>query len=117
MKWILTISLVLMLAGCAGQEFTGGFVSGVAAMKVMAEDAQNDFIEAVNNLEAETARLNTEIEAVGNIDPSAFVKPETIAAIDKLKEQKDSPTLWIALASMLLGGSGVNLYKNRKTGE
>jgi len=115
MRILIVVTLLTLFAtGCA-EEFVGGFAAGAAGMKVMADDAQEKFIEAVNELNAETERLNAEIGVVKDIDIEAFVKPETIAAIDSLKEKGKDPILWIALASLLMGGTGVNLYKNRKT--
>jgi len=110
---VISLLLCLLVAGC-GEEFAAGVGTGMAAMAKMSEDAQIRFIETVNALDAETARLNAEIGAVKDIDVSAFVKPEAVAAIDSLKEKANDPTLWIALASILLGGTGVNLYKNSK---
>ena len=114
MKYLITILACLMLAGC-GEEFAAGVGTGMVAMTKMSEDAQTRFIETVNALDAETARLNAEIGAVQNIDVEAFIKPETRAAIDLLKERRNDPLTWVALASVLgnafFGGQS---FANRK---
>ena len=70
----------------------------------------------MNELNETTAELNAQKEAIESIDVEDFIKPETIEAVKSLKGMEKDPTLWIALASLLLGGSGVNIYKNRKNG-
>jgi len=115
MKWIVSLTLAVLAAGC-GEPFAGGFAAGAASYKAVADDAQSDFIEAVKALNSETGRLNDEIEVVKAINIKDFVKPEAITAIESLKGKEKDPTLWIALASMLLGGTGVNIFKNRKAG-
>jgi len=115
MKWIMIVLPCFLFIGGCGEEFAAGFGTGAVSMAKMSNDAQDKFIKAVNELNAETVRLNAEIGAVKDIDIKTFVKPETIAAIESLKAQEKDPTLWIALASILLGGTGVNIFKNRKT--
>jgi len=114
MKYLITILACLMLAGC-GEEFAAGVGTGMVAMTQMSEDAQTRFIETVNALDAETARLNAEIRAVKDIDVDSFIKPETRAAIDSLKERGNDPITWVALASVLgnafFGGQS---FANRK---
>jgi hypothetical protein len=117
MKYLITILVCLMLAmvaGC-GEEFAAGVGTGMAAMSKMSEDAQTRFIETVNALDAETARLNSQIDAVQDIDIETFVNPETADAIKSLKDRKNNPVTWVALASVL--GSaffGGQSYANRK---
>ncbi len=103
MKMLMVILVVLMLGlvGCGEAEVAGGFIAGAASMAKMGEDSQIRFIEAVNALDAETARLNAEIDAVSEIDPAAFVKPETVAAIESLRSRKNDPMTWAALAGVL----------------
>ena len=114
MKYLIPILACLMLAGC-GEEFAAGVGTGMVAMTKMSENVQTRFIETVNALDAETARLKTEIGAVQNIDVGAFVKPETIAAIDSLKERGSDPITWVALASVLGGAFfGGQSFANRK---
>ena len=117
MKTKLIVAAVLMsvclISGC-GEPFAAGFGTGAIAVKTMSDDAQERFIIAVNNLNRETEKLNNEIGAVKDIDIEAFIKPETIAAFESLKDRKNDPTLWIALVSLLLGGTGVNIFKNQK---
>ena len=114
---ILTICLVgvLALAGCGEGEFAGGFVTGLAAMEKMAEDAQDKFIVAVNELNAETAEINAKIEAVEAIEVKDFIKPETIAAIESAKSRTKDPVVWVALVSILanafLGGKATERKK------
>lgn len=119
MKWLIIIMIlaVLTLTGCQG--FAGGFASGAATMKVLADDAQDKFIEAVNTLNAETAKLNAEISAVENINFKDFIKPETLAAIENLKGREKDPIFWLTLASVLGGGFfGGKVHEKRKaTGE
>lgn len=103
MKTLIIIAMLSLCAGC-GEPFAVGFGTGAAAMQAMADESQNDFIEAVNALNAETNRLNTEIGAVKEIDVEAFIKPETITAIKSLKGIEKKPTTWLALASILANG-------------
>ncbi len=98
-KLLLMIVLALSVAGC-GEEFAAGLGTGVVTIKAMSDDAQERFLATVNEVNAETARLNAEIGAVKEIDINAFVKPETIAAFESLKGNKD-PMTWVALASVL----------------
>lgn len=116
MKRIMLILALLLVAGVAGcgEEFAVGFGTGAATAKALADDAQERAIEAVNELNAETNKLNANIDAVKSIDVTDFVKPETVEAIKSLQGREKEITLWIALASLLLGGSGVNIYKNQK---
>ena len=97
MKYLLTCVLCLLVAGC-GEEFAAGFGTGAATMGVMAEDAQAKFIAAVNELNAETERINT---ATDDISGSILVKPETLEAIKDLKGRGKDPVTWMALFSML----------------
>ena len=115
MKYLLlTIVLCLLVAGC-GSEFAGGFASGAAAMKVMGDKAQDDFIIAVNELNTETARLNKQKGAVMAIDPAVFIKPETKTAIGTLEKRAKDPVTWIALASMIATGFfGGKVHDRRK---
>ena len=105
------VLLGCLLAGCA--EYAGGVATGAAAMKKVLDDSQDRFVTAVNELNVETERLNDKIETVKNIEVTDFIKPETIKAIESLKGREKDPALWIGLASLLLGGTGVNLWKNK----
>lgn len=100
-KWLLTIltSVVLSLcvAGC-GEPFAGGFVAGVASYEDLAGKAQDDFVEAVNALNAETTKINNNVD---NIEGSILVKPETLEAVKGLKGREKDPVTWVALASIL----------------
>jgi len=91
---------LLAIAGC-GEEFATGFGSGTVATKVLVDDAQDKFIEAVAGLMAETENLNTQIDAVKDIEVKDFVKPETIEAVENLKSREKDPVTYIALASIL----------------
>jgi len=116
MKWIMIglIASMFFVAGC-GEEFAAGFGTGAIAMKKMSDDAQDKFIVAVNDLNAETERLNSEIGAVKDIDIEAFVKPETVELIESLKGREKDPMTWIALVS-ILGGAffGGKVHEKRK---
>jgi hypothetical protein len=113
-KYLLTLcllcGLVLGLAGC--EEWAAGSAAGMA----LATDAQNRFIETVNELNEETARLNGQIEAVNTISPDGIIKPEVIAAYESLKGREKDPVTWIALASVLgnmfVGGSAFEKRRN-----
>jgi len=96
-----------MIAGCS--DFVTGAATGALAAQKLAEDAQTDFIEAVIAVNAETRELNAGLEEL--------VKPETKQALESIKDKAKEPVWWIALASLLAGGSGVNLWKNKKAGE
>ena len=114
MFWLCIFCLALMLmatlVGCGEAEFAGGFASGVAAMTKISEDAQNKFVGAVNALEADTAKMN-EMRA-GLVLP--VIKPEIIAAIEKVKGFKDNPWAWGALAGWLLNSGTLGAVVGRK---
>ena len=105
---ILVILLCLFTAGC-GEEFVAGFGSGVTAMGVMADDAEEKFINAVNELNAETKRINDNVDG---IEGTILVRPETLEAIRNLKGREKDPITWIALVSILanafIGGKMTN---------
>ncbi len=97
-KLALTICLIVLaaaLSGCA--EYAAGFGSGATAMKIMSDEAQDNFIAAVNELNATTALIEGEVDGIAL--PS--VKPETVAATESLKGRERDPVTWIALASLL----------------
>jgi len=96
-----TLMATLLFVGGCGEEFAVGFGTGAAAMKTMADDAQEKFEIAVGELNAETKRLNTEIAVVKGIDVEDFIKPETVQAIKGLRGREKDPATWIALASIL----------------
>lgn len=102
MKRLSVVVLLLLVVGLAGcTEFAGGFTAGAAVMKKMANDSQEQFIEAVNELNKETAKLNAQKEAVENIEVESFINPETIEAVQGLEEREKDPVTWIALTSVL----------------
>ena len=84
MRWIVISLICLSVAGLAGcgQEFAAGMATGVVAAQKLADDAQERFVESVNALNEETAKINNKIEAVEDIDVKSFVRPETIAAVN-----------------------------------
>jgi len=105
-KWILFLAVMLTLALCSGCGdggiFAGGFASGATAMVKMSEDAQNKFIETVNELNEKTAEMESGVAAIEGL---ANVKPETVEAIEKVKDiDYSDPKVWLALASIFLGG-------------
>ena len=112
-KTLLTICLIVsavILSGC-GAEYGVGFGSGVAAMKIMSDEAQENFISAVNELNATTALIKGEVEGVS----LPAVKPETITAIESLKGREKDPVTWIALASLLTNAFMGGKYGKKKT--
>lgn len=114
--WILISIVCLFIGGCAEQGFVGGFAGGVAAMKVLAEDSQDKFIAAVNEMNDETARINA---TIGAIDGTILIKPETIEALKSLKDRGNDPVTWIALASILTnavwGGRAIEKKLKKKS--
>ena len=87
------ILFMVYLAGCGQAEsFAVGFGTGVVAMEQIASDSQEAFVEAVDTLDDETAKLNTLI---------GTYEPRTAEAIEKLKDRSKDPITWIALASIL----------------
>lgn len=112
---LLCLIVLLAIAGC-GEPFAGGFASGAAAYKVMADDAQEKFIEAVNSLNEETAKINS---GVSGIEGTILVRPEMLEAIKGLKGREKDPVTWIALASILANAfwGGKTLEKRKKNSE
>ena len=108
MKYVITLMCCVLLSGCT--EFAGGFGAGAAAVSKIAEDSQKRFVEAVNELNDETARLNAGREAVESIDIETFINPETIDAVNSLKGREKDPVTWVALASIL-----ANMFWGGKT--
>jgi len=96
--YLVVLVLGLLLVGCVEESFVVGFGTGVAAMKEMSDNAQGEFIEAVNELNVETARLK---EGVANIDGVITVKPKVVEKIEELKGREKDPVTWIALGSIL----------------
>jgi len=97
-KTLITICLIVLavaLSGCT--EYAAGFGSGATAMKIMSDEAQENFIAAVNELNAATALIEDGVDGIAL--PS--VKPETTAAIESLKGREKDPVTWVALASLL----------------
>lgn len=92
---ICLIVLVAILSGCT--EYAVGFGSGATAMKIMSDEAQENFIAAVNELNATTALIEDGIDGVAL--PS--IKPETTAVLESLRGREKDPVTWIALASLL----------------
>lgn len=93
----LVLPIMLLVSGCV-EPFAAGFGSGATVMATMGDDAQNKFIEAVNDLNAETAAINAGVEG---IDGSILIKPETMAAIKGMKGREKDPVFWIGLVSVL----------------
>ena len=82
-KTLITICLIVLAAALSGcTEYAAGFGSGATAMKIMSDEAQENFIAAVNELNATTALIEGEIDGIAL--PS--VKPETVATVESLKE-------------------------------
>ena len=113
---VLVLVSLCFVSGC-GEEFAAGFGTGAAAMRVMADDAQEKFIVAVNELNVETKRLNTEISAVKEIDVEAFIKPGTVTAIESIKDRAKDPVTWAAILSLLANGvwAGRTIEKRKAT--
>jgi len=102
MKSVMLIVMLAVCLCCVGclQEFGAGVATGVVAAEKLSEDAQNRFIEAVNAMNEETAKLNANVDA---------------EALQSLKGREKDPVTWIALASVLanafLGGKAVGKKK------
>ena len=102
---------LLFVGGCT-EPFAAGFGTGVATMAAMADDSQERFMEAVNVLNEETAKIN---EGVGSIEGSILVKPETLAAMKSLKGREKDPVFWTALLSVLVNAGVIgNTYAKSK---
>ncbi len=95
---LMVATIVLSLAGC-GSEFLAGGATGAAVVI----DAQDRFIEAVNAMNTETARINGTLSA---IDGTVLIRPETLAAVESVRDMKKDPVSWVALIS-LLANAGV----------
>lgn len=112
MKYVLiSVVLAVLLAGC-GQEFGLGFGTGAAVMAKMAEDAQEDFIAAVDAIDAQAADLNA---LAASYSTKGLIKPETVAAIEKVKGFKDNPVAWVAIAEALAIAFGAGVLKKKKS--
>ena len=112
MKLLSTILLAMMLCisvgGCGeGEALVDGFVAGAAAMETLAQTTQEDFISAVNELDAQTAEIRAAIEQGKK---AVILKPETIEAFEKVKGREKDPVTWVALASIL-----ANMFWGGKT--
>lgn len=97
-KLVSTICLIVLaaiLSGC--MEYAAGFGSGATAMTIMNNEAQENFIAAVNELNETTALIENQIDGI--VLPS--VKPEMTTAIASLRGREKDPVTWIALASLL----------------
>jgi len=101
MRYIFLLLMLFVLCGC--NEFAGGFGAGAAAMKRLSDDAQADFVESVELLNAATAENEAAAGAAGEY-VGGLVKPETIRAIASLKGREKDPATWIALFSLLANG-------------
>ena len=119
MKCILVTTICLCLSlgvmGCV-EEFAAGAATGAAAYGKMYENAQDRFIEAVNSLNEETAKINS---GVAGIEGTILIKPETLEAIKGLKGREKDPITWIALASVLANAvwGGRTLEKRKKVND
>lgn len=114
-KYVVTIILlVFLMVGC--EEYAATFSAGAAAGAALAENTQARFLETVNEVNKETARLNGYIESVNTIDPNGLVKPEVIEAYKSLRGREKDPVSWVALASVLANMFwGGQTYARRKT--
>lgn len=94
MKWLMLLVCISLVgvSGC-GEEFTAGVAAGVAAAEKMSNDAQDRFITAVNELNAETERINT---AVGDVEGTVLIRPETKEAVESVVDRKNDPMTWVA---------------------
>ena len=104
--------------GCTGAEqFGAGMATGAATMLETANNKIDDFNAAMDNLDAKTAAAESLADAfetkAGEIITKGKAAEERVKSIDF----KD-PNVWVALAlAMFGGGTGVNMYKNRKKPE
>ena len=134
MKYLIPILACLMLAGC-GEEFAAGVGTGLLvnvqkANEVAAELAANTEVLAAKNRE-----IKAFLNVIAKSDPlvvAGLLDPELKSEIDKfianlyyLKEDAETfkdekgKVDWVNIGLTLLlggytGGTGVNLYKNRK---
>ena len=100
--------VIILCSGC-GQEFGLGFGTGAAVMAKMAEDAQSEFITAVEAVDAQAAVLNA---LAVSYSTEELIKPETVAALEKAKDF--GPIEWYALAATLLGTNAGAFALGRK---
>ena len=102
--------VIILCSGC-GPEFGLGFGTGAAVMAKMAEDAQSEFITAVEAVDAQAAVLNA---LAASYSTEGLIKPETVAAIEKVKGFKDNPWAWGAIAGWLLNSGALGAVVGRK---
>ncbi len=108
---ILLVGFTLFLVTGCGGEFTAGVGTGVALQEI-ADQAQNDFIIAVNAMHERAGELNAGLDAA---EGAFLIKPKTIEAFQSLKGREKDPVTWIALASVLINAfAGGRVYTNRK---
>lgn len=112
---ICALLMLGVLAGCNGGEpFVGGLVTGATGMKVWLDEKNEEFIAAVNEIDARTDEINSALELYDSEG-----KDEIMAAIAELKKRVDTkdPVVWVAIASVLAnalwGGTAIG---KRKTG-
>lgn len=127
---ILTIcmTLIFMLAGCS-DPFLQGAVTGATATAVALNNAVSEANMTLDGLNANIAIANDAAGDLGDLsdDPMALVttiNPELgnsiatlLANLEALEDKAgefDADKLGWAGLMLLLGGSGVNIYKNRK---
>lgn len=110
-KMILLLLVMVCLASTGCQEYAAGTATGATAMAALLEDSQNDFIEAVNALNEETAKIN---DAITEVEGAVLVKPETLEALEELKERGKDPITWIAAVSILANVFGIGRASTKK---
>lgn len=122
MKKLITIMFALVLAAilltctsCISETCATGVAVLAGTAKIM-DDTNNDAVAIVTAVKEKTAELNeTYRDMVDLKDEIVIVSPETIGAIEDMKDMKDDPVTWVALASILanafLGGNAVGKKK------
>jgi len=106
---LLMLLPVFFIGGCTESASVAG---GALGMKIIAEEAQNRLVDAINVLNEETIRINNTID---EIEGTVLIKPETLKAVEGVKEREKDPVTWIALVSLLsnafLSGRGIKKVK------
>ena len=132
MKQIIVMLVMAgFVGGCGGE--VAAFLEGTATGMVVAMDAGNEelvrYKENVVKMKSESVKIADELDKIKD-DPVGIVSlinpnlgeavntlaeklPTLISNAEKLKEEAEGLDWKMALATLLLGGTGVNLFKNK----
>ncbi len=109
-KLILLLLAVCLCAGCTEPQVAATTAS-LATWVVLAENVQDDLVETVNRGVARKKELD---EKIAESDGLIIIRPETIEALNQLRDKKGKID-WTTLALGLFGGgTATNIFKNRK---